>query len=347
MPNQTDTAIKATPIITQPWGDFDTVLRHAEKARSASDVNRAHTFFARAIELNPNDARAWAGLAATAPTLDEAIMSWAYTLALAPDNLDARSELDASVQERLVRARRVDTAVLGALGRTLAQVGQNPWAYRLLVRATELDPRSEESWLWRAGVAEANDETIFCLKQVLLNNPDNQQARAGLKWAEARVIPAPAPVSSDAVQEAESFFEQGQHALRSGNMERAYDFFRGATNLNPQHESAWYWRGSSAPNTDDAIASMERVLALNPQNATAKDALWLLRIKKVREHAQRASAQSESPAPTVQSAWRESNRAPRERGARLSIFIAIAIAIVILAIVIAVWIGLTLVPGVR
>ena len=343
MPDQTDAAIQATPIVTQPWGDFDTVLRHAEKARGAGDANRAHTFFARAIELNPNEARAWAGLAATAPTLDEAIMSWAYTLALAPDNLDARSELDASVQERLVRARRVDAAVLGALGRTLAQVGQRPWAYRLLVRATELDPRSEESWLWRAGVAEANDEMIFCLKQVLLNNPDNQQARAGLKWAEARAIPAPAPVTPDAAQEAESFFEQGQHALRTGNMERAYDFFRGATNLNPQHESAWYWRGSSAPNTDDAIASMERVLALNPQNATAKDALWLLRINKVREHVQRPSAQSESHAPTAQSAGRESNRAPRSRGARLSIFIALAI--VILAIAIAVWIWLTVVAG--
>ncbi len=343
MADQTVTEVKSTPIITQPWGDFDTVLRHAEKARAANDLNRAHTFFARAIELNPNDARAWAGLAATAPTLDEAIMSWAYTLALAPDNLDARGELDTCVQERLVRARRVDAAVLGALGRTLAQVGQRPWAYRLLVRSTELDPRSEEGWLWRAGVAEENDETIFCLKQVLLNNPDNQQARAGLAWAEARAMPVQAPVTADAAQESESFFEQGQHALRTGSMERAYDFFRGATNLNPQHESAWYWRGSSAPNLDDAIASMEHVLALNPQNATAKDALWLLRIKKLRENAQRVTEQRAERSPNNQAAWRKANRTRRPRGRLLSI--AIAITIITLAIVIAIWIWLTLIPG--
>ena len=330
-------------MLTQPWSDVDTVLRHAEKARTAGDGKRAHTFFARAIELNQNDARAWAGLAATAPTLDEAIISWAYTLALAPDNLDARSELDARVQERLVRARRADAAVLSALGRTLAQVGQHPWAYRLLLRATELDPRSEEAWLWRAGVAEGNDETIFCLKQVLLNNPDNQQARAGLKWAEARAVPAPAPASADAIQEAESFFEQGQHALRTGNLTRAYDFFRGATNLNPQHESAWYWRGSSAPDTDDAIASMERVIALNPQNATAKDALWLLRIKKIRETTRRPATRAESAAPTARPARRESQRAQRSRGAWLSILIASAI--LLLAIAVAVWIGLTLISG--
>jgi tetratricopeptide (TPR) repeat protein len=337
-------AIKATPILTQPWGDLDTVLRHAEKARAAGDLNRAHTFFARAVELDANDARAWAGLAATAPTLDEAIISWAYTLALTPDNLDARSELDTRVQERLVRARRVDAPVLGALGRTLAQVGQRPWAYRLLVRATELDPRSEEGWLWRAGVAEDNDETIHCLKQVLLNNPDNQQARAGLKWAEARALPAPAAVSADAAQEAESFFDQGQHALRTGNIERAYDFFRGATNLNPQHESAWYWRGSAAPNLDDAIVSMEHVLALNPQNATAKDALWLLRIKKIRETAHRAADQAKSPSPSTPSGAQQSQPKRPKRGAVVSFLISIGA--VALGIVIAVWIWWTFIRGI-
>jgi tetratricopeptide (TPR) repeat protein len=339
-----DHTIKGTPILTQPWGDFDTVLRHAEKARVAGDGKRAHTFFARAIELNQNDARAWAGLAATAPTLDEGIISWAYTLALAPHNLDARSELDECVQERLIRAWRADAAVLAALGRTLAQVGQRPWAYRLLLRATELDPRSEEAWLWRAGVAEGNDETIFCLKQVHLNNPENPQARAGLKWAEARATPAPAPVSADAIQEADSFFEQGQHALRTGNLTRAYDFFRGATNLNPKHEAAWYWRGSSAPTTDDAIASMERVIALNPQNATAKDALWMLRIKKIRETTRHIATPAESTAPTAPSEVRAPKRTPRGRGAQLSILIAGII--ILLAIVIAAWIWLTFISGV-
>ncbi|MCI0477686.1 MAG: hypothetical protein L0Y55_15690 [Anaerolineales bacterium] len=334
MSAQSDTTIKGTPILAQPWGDFDTVMRHAEKARLGGDRNRAHTFFARAIELNPNDARAWAGIATCAPTSDEAIISWAYTLALAPDSLEAKSELDTFVQERLMRARRVDAPVLCALGRTLAQVGQKPWAYRLLQRATELDPRDEEAWLWRAGVAAENDETILCLKQVLLNNPDHPQARAGLQWAEARVAPAPAPVSPDAAQEAESFFEQGQHALRTGNMARAYDFFRGATNINPQHESAWYWRGSAAPNTDDAIASMERVLALNPENATAKDALWLLRVKKIRENARHVSGQAEN-APTARGTQRRFGPARWLRGAIL--FVLAASAIVLFALIVAVW----------
>jgi tetratricopeptide (TPR) repeat protein len=342
LPAQNDTTIKSTPILAQPWGDFDTVMRHADKARLGGDRNRAHTFFARAIELNPNNARAWAGLAACAPTPDEVIISWAYTLALAPDNLEAKSELDHFVQERLVRARRVDAPVLVALGRTLAQVGQKPWAYRLLQRATELDPRDEEAWLWRAGVAAENDETILCLKQVLLNNPDHPQARAGLQWAEARSAPTLAPVPADAAQEAESFFEQGQHALRTGNIARAYDFFRGATNINPQHESAWYWRGSAAPTTDDAIASMERVLALNPESATAKDALWLLRIKKIRENARHVSGQP-NHALTAQSPQLESRRTRRMVGVIL--FLLAASLIGALVVVAAIWAQWIVIPG--
>lgn len=330
-----DLTITGTPIIAQPWSDFDTVMRHAEKARAAGDRARAQTFFARAVELAPNDARAWAGLASSAPTSDEAIISWAYTLTLAPNNLEAKSELDALVQERLARARRVDAPVLVALGRTLAQVGQKPWAYRLLQRATELDPRNEEAWLWRAGIAPDNDETIFCLKQVLEQHPNHPQARAGLEWAQARAAPAPAAVADDATEEAVSFFEQGQHALRSGNLTRAYDFFRNATNLDPQSESAWYWRGSCAPTTDDAIASMERVLALNPNNQTAKDALWLLRIKKIRENAQRVSKLAESAPPSRRAA----PRARRARGAWVSLLLSLVI--LTLGVLIALWIWFT------
>lgn len=334
-----DSAVQGTPIIAQPWSDFDTVMRHAEKARMAGDRARAHTFFARAAELQPNDVRAWTGLAASAPTPDEAIISWAYTLTLAPDNLEARSELDALVQERSARARRVDVPVLVALGRTLAQVGQKPWAYRLLQRATELDPHNEEAWLWRAGVASDNHEMIECLKQVLERNPNHPQARAGLEWAEARVAPASTPISKDTADEATAFFEQGQHALRSGNLARAYDFFRGATNLNPQSESAWYWRGSCAPTLDDAIACMERVLTLNPNNQTAKDALWLLRIKKIRENVQRVSSTNVS-APSDDTA---PPRARRTRGKVLSLLVSLAI--IGLAIIIALWIWLTFFAG--
>jgi Flp pilus assembly protein TadD len=346
--------VQGTPIITDPWGDFDTVMRHAERARVNGDRAKAHTFFARAVELRQNDGRAWMGLAQSAPTLDEAIIGWANALALMPRNLEAQSELDAVVRERIAQAQTVDVPVLVALGRTLAQLGQKPWAHRLLQRATELDARNEEAWLWRAGVTPDNDEAIFCLKQVLAQHPNHPQALAGLKWAESRSASA-APIAEDTAKEAASFLEQGQHALRLGNLERAYDFFRLATELNPQNESAWYWRGSTAPNLDEAITSMERVLDINPKNQTAKDTLWLLRVKKIREDVQRRKTVTATPlaeppvtAPSATPARVPSSRPTPSRARRRYTFvmsILVSILIIVLAIGTTIWIWLNFFVG--
>lgn len=346
-----DTTVRGAPIIPDPWGDFETVMRHAERARVAGDRHKAHTFFARAIELRQNDAQAWMGLARCAPTLDEAIMAWANALALVPGNLEAQSELDAAVHERLVQAQAVDAPVLVALGRTLAQLGQKSWAHRFLQRATELDAQNVDAWLWRAGVTTDNDEAIFCLKQVLAKYPNHPQALAGLKWAESRIASA-APVAENTAQEAASFLEQGQHALRIGNLERAYDFFRLATELNPQNESAWYWRGSTAPNLEEAVTCIERVLAINPHNQTAKDTLWLLRIKKIREDVQRrikTPPVTDTPhplSPAVTSVEAMPSRAARGHPSYLVwLSIALAFGIIIAAVGLAAWIGLNFLVG--
>lgn len=345
----TFSAIQGTPIITDPWGDFDTVMRHAERARISGERAKAHTFFARAVELRQNDVQAWMGLARCAPTLDEAIIAWANALALSPGNIEAQSELDAVVQERLTQAQAVDASVLVALGRTLAQLGQKSWAHRLLQRATELDAHNTDAWLWRAGVSTDNEEAIYCLKQVLAQHPNHPQALAGLQWAESRAASA-ASISDDTVKEAASFLEQGQHALRIGNLERAYDFFRLATELNPHNESAWYWRGSTAPNLEEALTCIERVLAINPNNQTAKDTLWLLRIKKIREDVQRRTRSASHSSPTEVSSdasatvsasphpTRQTMARPRRYAQVLSVLVSLAI--IGLGIGVTVWIWL-------
>ncbi|MCX7838886.1 MAG: tetratricopeptide repeat protein [Anaerolineae bacterium] len=327
-------------------------MRHAERARIAGERSKAHTFYARAVELKQNDVQAWMGLARCAPTLDEAILAWANALALAPGNIEAQSELDTVVHQRLTQAQASDVSVLVALGRTLTQLGQKSWARRLLQRATELDAHNVEAWLWRAGVTTDNDEAIFCLKQVLAQHPNHPQALAGLKWIESRATTA--AVSADTAKEAASFMEQGQHALRIGNLERAYDFFRLATELNPQNESAWYWRGSTAPNLEEAITCIERVLAINPHNQTAKDTLWLLRIKKIREDVQQRktattmpSAETSDPASTSASVAvppSPHTSRPRRRYAFV-LSILVSILIIVAGIGVTIWIWMNFFAG--
>lgn len=270
-------------IIAQPWEDYDTVLRHAERARLNGDPSRAHTFYSRLAELNPNDARSWAGLAETAVTLDEAIMSWAYVVALTPNNWEAHAQMENCLDERIQQSGVADAAVLVALGRTLVEVGQKPAANRVLARATELDPTNVEAWLWRAGVTDDQADAIACLKQVLARDPENAQAKAGLRWAQAKDPAASPPASNDQVRAAEEFFEAGQQALRENNMPKAHDLFKRAAEQDPRNESAWFWCGSTTQDVDEAINCMDRALAINPQNQAAKDTKWWLGVKKYRE----------------------------------------------------------------
>ncbi|HEX7593140.1 MAG TPA: tetratricopeptide repeat protein [Anaerolineae bacterium] len=269
------------PYVIHPWEDFDTLVRHANRARAAGDLQRAGTFYARAIELNPNSAEAWVGRASTTTNLDEAIIAWGYALALAPD-APTRAMLGACVSEKIKQTESEQAASLVALGRQLAEAGQVPWAYRLFVRATALAPSDDAAWVWRAGVSGDASETQRCLQRALEINPQNAQAKAGLQWIESKqktVAPSAAP--TDAVV----LIEEGQRVLQVGDRAGACERFTRATELDPENATAWFWRGSTAADNAETLRCMERVIAINPNDQAAKDARWWLRIRQLRERA--------------------------------------------------------------
>ncbi len=315
----------------QPWEDPERILRHGEKTRTANDPARAHTFFARVVELNPNDARGWLGLAQTAPTLDEAIICWGYTLALTPDNLDARAELDARIEDKLNSSGTTDAPVLIALGRTLAQVGSQPAAYRLLAHATALNPLNVEGWIWRAAVAPNPADTVECLNHALALDPENIKARAGLKWATAQQTPHPA---SPTAAQATALCADGIRALADGDTARAYELFQRATNADPQNETAWFWSSHAAPTTDQALECIARVLAINPQHQAAKDAQWWLRTRQLRE--QHPTHPTPLYAPDTETDRDDAPASPKRRAWLIrAITFLVLVAIIALAIVIA------------
>ena len=280
-PPTTDTqTLSDAQILTHPWEDFATVMRHAHRARAAGDLQRALTFYTRAIDLDPNSAQAWTGRASSTSNQDEAIVAWGYALALEPND-EARTMLSACVSEKIKHSDAEDAESLVEVGRRLAEAGQWSYAHRLFKRATKLDASNEEAWLWRAGVAGDASETIDCLNHVLEINPQNAQAKAGLEWAAAKQQAV--PVSADASKQAVALLEEGQRALREGDRARAHDHFIRATEFDPQNAMAWFWRGSSAPDIDEALSCMEQVLAIDPADEAAKDARWWLRVQKLRE----------------------------------------------------------------
>lgn len=266
-----------------PWEDYDAVLRTAERSRAIGDLARAHTFYARLVELDPKDTRGWVGMANTAQSLDERIISWGYALAITPDSWEARLQLDAAVDERIAACGISDAHVLIALGRTLAEIGQRASAHRLLSRATDLDPTNAEGWLWRGGVSDDTNEVISCLQQALTLEPNNERAKAGLAWAlEKQTKTQPAVTAAD-LQSAKATIEAGHAALQTGDLAAAHQAFQRATELNPLDDQAWFWRGSTAPNIDQALSYIEQALKLNPQHSAAKETRWWLRAQKFRE----------------------------------------------------------------
>src|SRR5258708_8641093 len=66
-------------------------------------------------------------------------------------------------------------------GIAAARAGQNAEARQLLQEAVKRDPRSESAWLWLSSVAKDDKERIFCLKQLLAINPENENAIKGLR----------------------------------------------------------------------------------------------------------------------------------------------------------------------
>src|SRR5512146_2564904 len=85
-------------------------------------------------------------------------------------------------------------------GIAAARAGQPAQARQLLQEAVKRDPRSEPAWLWLSSVAKDYQERIFCLKQLLAINPNNENAIKGLKQlgvgAAGAAAPSPSAASS-------------------------------------------------------------------------------------------------------------------------------------------------------
>src|SRR5258706_4224731 len=77
-------------------------------------------------------------------------------------------------------------------GIAAARAGQQAQARQLLQEAVKRDPQSEPAWLWLSSVAKDDKERIFCLKQLLAINPNNENAIKGLRQLGVGVEDQPA-----------------------------------------------------------------------------------------------------------------------------------------------------------
>ncbi len=86
-----------------------------------------------------------------------------------------------------------------------------------------------------------------------------------------------------------TLLEQGIIALKQGDKTQAKYFFEQVLQADDKNERAWLWLSETEESPAEQIRCIERVLTINPRNATARRALQTLR--------GRQAAVAETPTP--------------------------------------------------
>jgi hypothetical protein len=95
-------------------------------------------------------------------------------------------------------------------------------AFNLLTRATELDERNEDAWLWLSAVVDSPEDQQICLENVLAINPENIRAQKGLETIQKKLegqgrASYAAPLPQQGTGGAPADYEQEERAVQSGD----------------------------------------------------------------------------------------------------------------------------------
>lgn len=152
-----------------------------------------------------------------------------------------------------------DALTLLKKGTSAAQAGDRELARALLTKVTEMEPQSEDAWMWLASISEYPEELLAFLNKVLEINPHNPRA---VEWHGAtRSLLA------------KTFVQRGVNAHEEGNQDLAVQCFDQAIEHDMDSEQAWFWKASLASSEDERETFLKRVLSINVDNAQAREAL--------------------------------------------------------------------------
>jgi len=130
-----------------------------------------------------------------------------------------------------------------------ARAGDKAKTRELLRQAVEIDPHSETTWQWLAGVMDDPLEATLAWEKVLALNPKNDKARTAIR-----------PIRLQA----------GINAAKAKDIPTARRLLRMVVADEPKNEHGWLWLASVSESPREAKAHLERVLQINPNSKAAK-----------------------------------------------------------------------------
>ncbi|HRI02773.1 MAG TPA: response regulator [Pyrinomonadaceae bacterium] len=152
-----------------------------------------------------------------------------------------------------------DPQVFLKRGIAAAQSGDRDRARIDLTRASALDPQCEDAWMWLASISEYPEELLAFLNNVLNINPENKRA---VEWRIATLGVL-----------AKTFVQRAVAAHNAGSDDLAAQCLEQAIEHDANCDAAWLWKAKLAETDDQQVELLNRVLAINPDNEDAKDAL--------------------------------------------------------------------------
>ena len=144
-----------------------------------------------------------------------------------------------------------------------AQAGDRVNARIALLRASELDGRNENAWLWLASISEYPEELMAFLENVLAVNPVNERA---IQW-----------MAATKTLLAKTFLQRGHDSAEAGQPSYAGDCYRKALEYDRNFTDAWLALASLSTDDNERVAFFERVLSIDSENETAVSALAKIR----------------------------------------------------------------------
>ena len=230
-------------------------LRDGVKAAQAGDRLRARTALLRAAELDPTSESAWLWLASISEYPEELLVFLNNVLDINPYNGRALEWMGAT--KSLLAKTFVQRGIDAAGG------GQADFAAQCFHQALENDQRSSEAWMWLAKLADSPEGKLSYLEKVVEIDPTNEEARNEYQAA------------NNAINQ--SLLAEARAAAVAGRKADANDLLDAFIEVNPDSEDGWILRSLLADDFAEKIAAFEQVIAINPDNLTARSGIESLK----------------------------------------------------------------------
>ncbi len=235
--------------------DHVEMLNYGIRSAQAGNRCEARTALFRVTESDPANETAWLWLASISEYPEELLVFLNNVLQINPTN---------------ERAREWKVATNSLLAKTFVQRGidavegdRKDFAAECFNRALEYDQNNEMAWLWMASLAETNEGKLTYLEMVLKIDPNNEAALQAFNKAKTEIT--------------DSHLSSAKLAAALGQKAEATELLNAVIEEDPACEDAWMLRSHFADTFEEKIASFEKVLEINPDNAAAKFSLDSLR----------------------------------------------------------------------